>query len=130
MSDRELRDEVEALFGELKAERRKVEAPLEAELAHARTALLTEITELTARATSLRERLEVLSSTGKLHEQETNAARSQLEAARAEIARREPLGNPLEASKSNWETSEPGCAMGLWIILCVASSVAAWWSLS
>jgi chromosome segregation ATPase len=127
MSDRELRDEVEALFGELKRERQKVEAPLDVELAHARTALITEIAELTTRAQTLRERREALGTQREDHERETRVARAQLAEARAEIARREPLGNPLTESRSNWETGEPGCAVGLWLVLCVGSGAAWWW---
>jgi chromosome segregation ATPase len=127
MSDRELRDEVEALFGELKRERQRTEAPLDAELAAARTAFTTEIAGLTAQAQALREKVAALGTQRKTHEEETRTAKAQLEEARAEIARREPLGNPLSESRSNWETGDPGCAIGLWVMLCVAMSAMGWW---
>ncbi|MDP1830230.1 MAG: hypothetical protein Q8L48_43600 [Archangium sp.] len=128
MSDRELRDEVEALFGELKREREKTETPLEGELAAARTSLLAEVARLTEREVALRQQLEVLRAQKKDREVETRRARGELDDARAEIARREPLGNPLQASRSNWETADqPGCAIGLWVMLCVAMSAMGWW---
>lgn len=128
MSDRALRDEVEALFGELKREREKTGTPLEVELATARTSLLTEIEELTEREKALASKLEALEVMKKQRELETRVATSELDDARAEIARRQPLGNPLEASKSNWETADqPGCAIGLWVVLGVAMSALGWW---
>lgn len=128
MSDRALRDEVEALFGALKLEREKTQTPLEAELAAGRTSLLTEVEALTAREKALSSKLEALEATKKHRELETRVARKELDDARAEIARREPLGNPLEASKSNWETADqPGCAIGVWVVLGVAMSALGWW---
>ena len=128
MSDRALRDEVEALFGALKLEREKTQTPLEAELAAGRTSLLTEVEALTAREKALSSKLEALEATKKHRELETRVARKELDDARAEIARREPLGNPLEASKSNWETADqPGSAIGVWVVLGVAMSALGWW---
>lgn len=128
MSDRELRDEVEALFGELKLERQKADAPLAAELASARTALLDEIAALSERSQKLRVRFENLVIHQQTLERETAEAKDSLAVSRAEISKRQPLGDPLQESVSNWETHrEPGCAVGLWVVLCVALSAAGWW---
>lgn len=127
MSDRELRDEVEALFGALKRERQKTEAPLEPELAAARAALTTELAALTARAQALRQKIVTLGTLRETRQNETSTAKAELAAARAEISRREPLGNPLTESRSNWEIGEPGCAVGAWVVLSVALSAMGWW---
>ncbi len=127
MGDRELRDEVEALFSELKLERQKADAPLAAELATARTALLTEIAALTSRAQSLRELIDHLGVHQQNLARETAEAKDSLAVSRAQISRLQPLGDPLEESRSNWETKEPGCAVGVWLVLCVALSAAGWW---
>ena len=67
MSDRALRDEIEVLYGELKRERAKADAPLTEELSKARTKLQEEIAELTERRRALKarvEELETLTGTG------------------------------------------------------------------
>lgn len=127
MGDRELRDEIEGLFGELKLERQKADAPLAAELATARTALLTEIAALPERARALRQRIEHLVIHQQNLERETAQAKDSLAVSRAQISRLQPLGDPLQESRSNWETKEPGCAAGVWLVLCVALSAAGWW---
>lgn len=129
MSDRELRDEIEVLYGQLKAERAKADAPLAEELAKARQALVTEVAELKVRKQSLRERLEELSRLKDELETGTAAARRELSKARSEIAARQPLGNPLHESYSNWETpaQNGGCAMGVVLLTCGAVSALGWW---
>lgn len=127
MGDRELRDEIEGLFGELKLERQKAQAPLAAELATARTALLTEIAALPERARALRQRIEHLVIHQQNLERETAQAKDSLAVSRAQISRLQPLGDPLQESRSNWEKKEPGCAAGVWLVLCVALSAAGWW---
>ena len=128
MSDRQLRDEVEALFAERGRERAKLVEPLVEELSLARAALTFEVAQLTERARALRAQQEALHAQLSERARETDEARAELEAARGEISLREPLGDPLRASASNWETREPGCAIGVWVVLCVAAlSSAGWW---
>lgn len=129
MSDRELRDEIEVLYGQLKAERAKADAPLAEELAKARQALVTEVAELKVRKQRLRERLEELARLEDELETGTAAAKRELSKARSEIAARQPLGNPLDESYSNWETpaQNGGCAMGVVLLTCGALSALGWW---
>jgi chromosome segregation ATPase len=129
MSDRELRDEIEVLYGELKQVRAQTDAPMSEELAKARTALQQEIETLTERKRDLKERLEELRQRKSDWESETTLARRKLSSLRDEIASRQPLGDPLGESRSNWETptDQSGCAAGVWVVLCVAATAAAWW---
>lgn len=129
MSDRELRDEIEVLYGELKATRAMAGAPVAEELAQARTELQHEILELTGRRRALRARLEELERLKADREAETATAKGELAKARASIAQRQPLGNPLAETYSSWEQAGPhgGCAVGVWIFACVGLSALGWW---
>lgn len=131
MSDRELRDEIEVLYGQLKHERAIADAPLDEELAKARTALQNEIAELKDRKLALEARIAELEALKPNRERETSKAKRELSKARSEIAERQPLGDPLAESRSNWERpadpNSSGCAVGVWVILCVGMSALGWW---
>ncbi len=131
MSDRELRDEIEVLYGQLKQERAIADARLDEELAKARTALQNEIAELKDRKIALKARLAELESLKPARERETSKAKRELSKARSEIAERQPLGDPLAESRSNWEVpadpNSSGCAVGVWVILCFGMSALGWW---
>jgi chromosome segregation ATPase len=127
VTDRALRDEIETLFAELKRERARLEVPEAAELAEAHARLTAEVERLTSRARALTEHREALHAQLSQRELETHRAQAELEETRAEIARAEPLGNPLTESRSNWEQGEAGCAIGVWVFLCVGLAAAGWW---
>lgn len=130
MGDRELRDEIEVLYGQLKAERAKADAPQDEVLARARTALKDELAELTERRKTLEARLAELQTLRRERKRETATAKSELADARSEIAEREPLGNPLAESRSNWELepdTNPGCAPAVLLLAGGALSTLAWW---
>jgi hypothetical protein len=130
MSDRELRDEIEVLYGQLKHERAIADAPQDAELAKARTALQNEIAELKERKLALEARRAELDSLKRERQLDTSKARHTLSRARSVISNLQPLGDPLAESRSNWEVqpdANPGCAVGVWVIACVGLSALGWW---
>ena len=127
MSERALRDEIEALHAAILEERAKLAVPVDAELSRARSSLQAEVETLTARLRTLVDQREALEDQTNVRRQEAMEARAELEAARAEIGSREPLGDPLQESRSNWETSRPGCAVGMLALLTGAALAAGWW---
>lgn len=127
MSERALRDELEALHAAILEERAKLSVPIDTELSEARSTLQAEVTSLTARLTALVAEREAREELTRVRKEETSAARDELQAARREIGSREPLGDPLQESRSNWETSAPGCAVGMLAMLTFAALVAGWW---
>lgn len=128
MSERALRDEIEALHAAILAERAKLSVPVEQELSEARTALQAEVESLTQRADELADKLSALEEKTRTRERETKEARSELSDARSEISSLEPLGNPLKESRSNWEDPQTaGCAMGILALVVGATAAAGWW---
>ena len=59
-------------------------------------------------------------------------AEQRLREARADVAAREDLGNPLAESRSNWEdqSEPPGCNLGVLLFATFAALAlaAGWWS--
>lgn len=125
MSARALRDEIEALHSAILAERAKLAVPIEAELRPARAALQAEVEELFRRVSELARETARLEEQTRLRKQLTKMARADLSSARSEIGSREPLGNPLEESRSNWEDPTAGCGIGVLVLL--SSAAVTWW---
>jgi hypothetical protein len=132
MSERELRDRVEALYDELKKVRAELEVPEHQTTAATRTTLLEEIAALEAREAELIERLPELMKKIKFTRQAADVAEKNLREARSRVAEREDLGNPLAESRSNWEdqSQPPGCNLGVLLFATFAALAlaAGWWS--
>lgn len=119
MSERELRDQVEALFDELKREKAKLEVSEAEVLSAERTKLLEELPRLRARVAELPGLIEAAEQKTKQARDAIDSAQSQISKLRRRVAAREPLGNPLEPSYANWEQRPQGggCAMGLVLLV-------------
>jgi chromosome segregation ATPase len=132
MSDRELRDRVEALYDQLKQVRAELEVPETEELVATRTRVLGEIAALEARSTQLIRRLPQLAESIEFARDAADEAEKELRKARAAVAAREDLGNPLAESRSNWEdqSEPPGCNLGVLLFATFAALAlaAGWWS--
>ena len=89
MSERELRDEVEALFDQVKRERARLEVPIHDEVDTTTAELCAEIGLLEDRLPLLREKNARLSQSLEAQELELTPATEQLAEARAQIASRE-----------------------------------------
>lgn len=132
MSERDLRDELEQLHGELAALERALAVPDSEQLAQERSALLAERDAERAAVSDLERQLDEARARIAQREQELPALESSLREARAEIARLEPLGDPLAESRANWESATPrapaGCAFGLWGVVAAGAALAVeWW---
>ena len=108
MSDRELRDRVEALYDQLKQVRAELEVPETEELVATRTRVLGEIAALEARSTQLIRRLPQLAESIEFARDAADEAEKELRKARAAVAaavrldvrgrlpRHDPLGGRLD----------------------------------
>lgn len=129
MTDRALRDEIELLHAELQAARAKLEEPAERELAVERTALINEVEALRHRVPELKTRIKETKALLITRAEEAAQAEGELADARARVAGREPLGDPLAESKANWERADSGCGVALLaMVLMVALAALELWS--
>ncbi|MFO0599878.1 MAG: hypothetical protein U0228_31505 [Myxococcaceae bacterium] len=129
-TDRELRDELERLFTELKTVKAELAAPavtVESErqrLVELTQALEQQRTELETRRSLARQR--ITEARGRRH-----LSAGQLDDARSKVAELENLGNPLDRQPMNWESpdSANGCGLLVLAMVCGALVAAGWaWS--
>ena len=126
MSERNLRDEVEGLFDQVKRERAKLEAPIHGEVDSSTAEHCAEIGLLEERLPVLREKIAVLTRRLEARELEVTAAEQQLYAVRSQIGSREkPAIGPDAGSWKSYE--HPGCGLALWLTVGVGLCAAAWW---
>lgn len=132
MSDRELRDQVETLYDELKKLRAELEVSEVDALAAARKQLNDEVSTLEEREVELRLRIPTLENDLQRTRVAADGAERNLRQARGAVSSREDLGNPLAESRSNWEDqSQPaGCNLGILLFATFAALAlaAGWWS--
>jgi small-conductance mechanosensitive channel len=129
MTERELRDEIESLYAELQAERAKVEESAENVLARDRAALVEEIRERGEQVDALFQKIGSTRRQLKIRTEDVARAEDELNEARSRVSGRESLGNPLEASKSNWEPQDQaGCALAFIAVMSLglSAAVAGW----
>lgn len=126
MTERALRDELEALHAAILQERARLAAPAHEELSQTRAALQAEIATLTERLTTAVSQRTAREEKTRLRREETKAARQELAEARAEIGDRQPLGDPLAESRSNWEDPKAGCGIAMLVMLSFVTA-AGWW---
>lgn len=127
MTERALRDELEALHAAILQERARLAAPAHEELSQTRAALQAEIATLTERLTAAGSQRAAREEKTRTRLEETRDARKELARARAEISDRQPLGDPLAESRSNWEDPRAGCGVGLLVMLSFVTAAAGWW---
>lgn len=129
-TDRELRDEVEALSARLRDARLALDEA-------------SSVSGGAARLRDLRSRLEVARRTKAALEQQASAAaerlallrgelaksKAALEEARAQIGNIEPLGDPLAETPANWQQNGPfsGCSSPTVVMVGVLAGVLRWW---
>lgn len=126
MSERELRDEVEGLFDQVKRERAKLEASIHDEVDSSTAELCSDIDQLEARLPVLRGKIYLLTTLLQAREIEVTADQEQLYAVRSQISSIEkPAIGPDAGSWKSYE--HPGCGLALWLTVGVGLSAAVWW---